>query len=504
MTTIYLRKFDTKIKNHHASVYSLTFSSDGRFVLTAGGATNAAVWDLRTGALVRVFKRHQDFPKLIVAAKRQMHAFTAAFDAIIRRWDIETGKELCALVGHERPEGTSEEPITCFVLSEDERYGFSGGLDATIRVWDLTSGTLLRTLTGSLDEITSICVLPGNRLLTGCAGDAYLRVWDFSTGELLLKLSGHRRKAEYLSAIVVNRSGTRAVSAGDDPQPVVWDLTTWRPMHSLRGHQDVCRVCKMLHTGDFVITYAEDKTIRLWDYERAKCLRSFENHDTFVDDMALSHDDRFLITASVDGRLRLFEVGTGRCLQVVRCEREDPLEVCAFSPDDQVVVAGGYSGRMYFFHVVTTDEESDIPTEEPATSEGIQLNLRSKPIPKNAPKFASTVVEAARAISKVKLDYSPASLEKVDKILQTFRKEGHTAESLAETLFCFGCYVGEVFVRHNNAKWNKDPNSPFGLVIQIGEEFSCDPIAKVFKRFENGRSSSVAYFYRAMTKLANE
>jgi hypothetical protein len=70
------------------------------------------------------------------------------------------------------------------------------------------------------------------------------------------------------------------------------------------------------------------------------------------------------------------------------------------------------------------------------------------PIPENAPAFAASIVESAQRISGVSLDYSIESLPWLESIIDSFRADGVVAEDIVDTLFCMGCYVGEIFVRH--------------------------------------------------------
>ena len=122
---------------------------------------------------------------------------------------------------------------------------------------------------------------------------------------------------------------------------------------------------------------------------------------------------------------------------------------------------------------------------------------------RNASRFAQQTVKGARNFCDVKLDYSPSSVRKVDKIIGQFRREGPDVEDVAETLFGLGCYVGEVFVRNAGGKWKADPPSPFGLVIRLDKDSFCDPIAKAFKRFENGAGDSLAYFYQCFAEMTH-
>jgi hypothetical protein len=139
----------------------------------------------------------------------------------------------------------------------------------------------------------------------------------------------------------------------------------------------------------------------------------------------------------------------------------------------------------------------------------MRLRLAYEPTPENAPKFAADIVAAAENVDGVKLDYSVASLAKVDNILESLRRDGTKANQVGETLFAFGCYVGEVFVRQNGCRWETAERAatphfgPFGLVIDLGETKFCDPIGKAFKRLDNGEVDSLAYFYTVFSPKTN-
>jgi hypothetical protein len=135
----------------------------------------------------------------------------------------------------------------------------------------------------------------------------------------------------------------------------------------------------------------------------------------------------------------------------------------------------------------------------------MRLQLNYRPIPENAVKFADEMVAAAAEISGVKLDYSVASLEEVDRIIEGLRQDGCTSDQVGETLFGFGCYLGEVLVRQAGGQWRNAADTSmadfagFPLVVQLGDDSFCNPIGKTFKRLENGEEDNLPYFYRVFT-----
>jgi hypothetical protein len=133
----------------------------------------------------------------------------------------------------------------------------------------------------------------------------------------------------------------------------------------------------------------------------------------------------------------------------------------------------------------------------------MRLRLQYPPIPEYAAKHAQLAVEAARNVDAIDLDYSPKSLAQIDHIITRFHNEGLQPDQIGETVFTFGCYVGEVFVQHHGGIWkmSDDTNLPKELkdknlmVIEMPNGDVWNPIGKTFKLLENGEVDSVVYFY---------
>jgi hypothetical protein len=140
----------------------------------------------------------------------------------------------------------------------------------------------------------------------------------------------------------------------------------------------------------------------------------------------------------------------------------------------------------------------------------MNLCLQFAPTPENAAAHAQLAVDAARNVDRVALDYSPQSLAEVDRIIGKFHAQKMRADQIGETVFSFGCYVGEVLVRNLGGTW-KNPERSFlsrlGLgnsnmmVVGMPNGIVWNPIGKTFKLLENGKEDSVSYFYDvAVTK----
>jgi hypothetical protein len=139
----------------------------------------------------------------------------------------------------------------------------------------------------------------------------------------------------------------------------------------------------------------------------------------------------------------------------------------------------------------------------------MDLRLQYPPTPENAVSHAQIAVDAAWNVQRIRLDFSPQSLEEVDRIVGRFHVDRLQSPPILTLVFCFGCYVGEVLVRHNQGVWKMPEDAQLPDFLKTDNNMMCvelpngtvwNPIGKTFKLLGNGQSDGVAYFYHVATK----
>jgi WD40 repeat protein len=88
------------LSGHTNWVRSVTFSSDGRSLVSGGDDTTIKLWDMQTGGVVKTFHGHRhsvNSVSISVDCSRIVSGSPELADEPIRLWDIQTGECYCTI-----------------------------------------------------------------------------------------------------------------------------------------------------------------------------------------------------------------------------------------------------------------------------------------------------------------------------------------------------------------------------------------------------------------------
>ncbi|KAI7823326.1 WD40-repeat-containing domain protein [Gamsiella multidivaricata] len=118
-------------------------------------------------------------------------------NAVIKLFDIETGKEILAFKSNESYDGTTATQINKIVCHPTLPIVISGHEDRYIRFFDINSGSCSFSMLAHLDAVSSLDIDPSGLVLCSGGHDGSVRLWDIgsSTRSCLQEFTGHRRKS---------------------------------------------------------------------------------------------------------------------------------------------------------------------------------------------------------------------------------------------------------------------------------------------------------------------
>ena len=187
---------------------SLTYSPDGKFIVTGSYDGTASIWDPETGVeLVRLWDRAGDVSQATWSQDGTKILFVGDDDTA-QIWDAATGTELVKLAGHTKP-------VTQATWSRDESTILTTSADDTVRRWDAVTGEEVSKLLLDLKGATPV-LSPDQRWLAAGLGDGTVLLWQLASAESAgtspIALSGHGARS-WLSHSVPMANGWPAAAA---------------------------------------------------------------------------------------------------------------------------------------------------------------------------------------------------------------------------------------------------------------------------------------------------
>jgi WD40 repeat protein len=332
------------LSGHGKGTNSLSFSPDGKLLVSGGEDNTARVWAVvpsparseppkQEAARPQPAKPAQPpqpqvgqdgLPKLLVWKRYFVsgntpvlgaafspdgrYALCGAADGRLRLWYTQTGAEVRHFIGHA---GAAR----AMGFSPDGKRALSCSQDKTIRIWDVASGLELRRLEGHAAAVAVAVFSADGRRILSCGHDQTVCHWDAETGKELKRFEGVQGIDGRTWSVALSPDGRRALSCGQTVQ--LWDVETGKEIRKVDVHAGEVLAVAFSPDGRSAVSGGTDKTVRLWDVDSGKELRKFAGHADGVRSVAFTPDGHQILTGSYDRTVRLWDVETGK--ELGRC-----------------------------------------------------------------------------------------------------------------------------------------------------------------------------------------
>ena len=168
------------LEGHLDDVNYASFSPDGTRIVTVGGTDDGSVriWDSKT---------HEELSKFTIISDNEVNSANfspdgkqlviAADEGVAQVWDVERGKLIFQLVGH-------ESDVKSASFSPDGQLIVTTSDDHTLRLWDAVTGERLATLQGHTDEVGWATFSPDGKWIFSASNDRTVRTWMVNFDDL--------------------------------------------------------------------------------------------------------------------------------------------------------------------------------------------------------------------------------------------------------------------------------------------------------------------------------
>jgi WD40 repeat protein len=253
MWDLQTRRVRATLPGHASMVYAVTYTPDGRTVISAGHDHTVRLWDAATGKPQQTLSGHTDRVQCLACSPDGRTLASGGRDRTVRLWDLTTGNERLKLVGH-----TGN--VHRVVFSPDGVTVASAGDDGTVRVWDAATGATVRLLPGTV-TLSALAYAPDGRTLATADKTGLVRLWDPVTGVERARLQGHKGN---VPALVYSPDGKTLASGGADRTVRLWQAATGQALLTLDGLPEYPHCLAFSLDGRTLAAALHDGTVKLW------------------------------------------------------------------------------------------------------------------------------------------------------------------------------------------------------------------------------------------------
>jgi len=203
-----------ELVGHTDAVWDLALVRDESTLISCGAEGSVKVWDVSGpsggGSLKLTWgwygvenpddmHENPDMPgaTAVEAIKTDLKKVAVAYqNAVVKIFDIETGKELSRLESDMSYDGTSATQINRIVSHPTMSMLVTAHEDKFIRIFDLSTGQCTHSMLAHLDGVTSLSIDASGFSLVSGSHDCSVRFWDLlGSRSCVQELTNHREKA---------------------------------------------------------------------------------------------------------------------------------------------------------------------------------------------------------------------------------------------------------------------------------------------------------------------
>ena len=320
--------YRTAIFNGHISeVNSVSYSPDGKYVVSASKDETIRLWESSSGRCVRILEGHTDAVWSASFSPNGKYIISTSNDKTARIWESSSGRCIMILEGH-------TDRVTSSFFLKDGKNVITASLDGTVRIWNTITGSCSRVLTGHTDGVMNVSLSPDGKYIVTASKDGTLRLWESSSGCCVRILEGH---AEIVCSVSFSPNGEDVVSTSLDKTVRIWECSSGRCVAIWEGYTDTVWSASFSPDGKYIIiAFKNEISIRLWNSFSDEC-NSLVGHDFGVSSIGFSLDEKYMVSTSWDKTARIWEYSSGRCVRILEGHKDAVLSA-SFSPDGKYVV----------------------------------------------------------------------------------------------------------------------------------------------------------------------
>lgn len=347
---------------HESLVWSVSFSPDGRWLVSTHTDGAILVWDVAERQRVANLNEHSGAVYAVAYSRDGERIASSSEDSSVIIWNAATGQKEAVLIGH-------KSKANGVVFLPDGEHVISCGFQDPLILWDIARGEALRSFASPNTDMhgsNGFAVSPDGRWLATSNG-----VFDVSDGRVVCyfpdKSKNDQTDDDWLKAssqiygIAFSRDGRLLTCASAFEGHIgLLDTRSWGVIAHAQATDSLFISLSFSPDGKLLATGDDYGKVELWSVSPLERIAVIGRHAARVKAVAFSPDGKEIVSASDDKTIALWNVGS-RSLAARIGTHAAPVRSVAFSPDGKHIVSGEHdkSVRVHTRHRVLWGKRLD-------------------------------------------------------------------------------------------------------------------------------------------------
>jgi len=356
------------LKGHSAWVTSLTFTPDGKQLISASADQTLRVWDMQRRVTTRVLRGHQSGVHSVSLTSDASRAVSAGEDGQILEWDLNA--PLSPFREH-----LLAEPVRKVVFSADIRFFYAIDKNGSAGIWDANTFTKKYSSSVELGSGSMLILSPdGGQLIAGTVSG---ELWVLDTEDL--QVVAHRKAISgKIHPVGFSTDGTSLVAVEFGNRISQWNIDTWQLISRVESGLNFKYFEKARYAipqkSNILLCVSNDSDLVWWDLSQSKELARIDVKSRgFNNEFAVSPTEPLLASIAEGDFISLWDWKTRQSTGRIRGPRE--FNSVAFSPDGRRLVSGSSGkGALRLWDVSTRQEIARLDADVTRTLTSVQFS----------------------------------------------------------------------------------------------------------------------------------
>jgi WD40 repeat protein len=324
---------------YNAIVWHLSFSPDGRWLVSSHGDGSILVWDAVEGRRVADFNGHSGGVRGVAFSPDGKQIASASEDGSVIIWDADVSRKEAVLVG----DGLRANAVA-FSQDGTEAAQCENGLN--ISLWDLRRQQPRITFGTKYGGSFCIAISPDGRWLASTQA-----VYDSADGHPVVEFDRVVPESWQMYGVAFSPDGRWLACVTPLRFIHLFDTEDWQLRNRIEVSDSQFICVSFAPDNKHLVTGDDEGTVRLWEIEPLRQVAVLGRHTSRIKSVSFSPDGREVASAGDDQTIRLWDIGRRRLITTIGTHTSPVLSV-AFSPDGRRLVSGGHdhSVRIYTRH----------------------------------------------------------------------------------------------------------------------------------------------------------